>query len=324
MTKLSKWLKGNLKDNVKETFEATIEHLLKLKPPVKKGNKRQALMSSLQALMKNDESVREEYEFLNAWVNVNNSEKEKKEKNLRIVDKEYQAMFKKARVVQYNISYGAGSAQTQNSNNIASEHEVSTDIKEAQEINPLNGQKVKEEINGQKVKEEKEDNLLSRIPHKFSFSVSKQGSYVEPILEHVEKALFRFVVKNRDYIPSDTVKEFALKCNPPRNIDFSDADILCLLNFITKHISLFMIPHSDQTLFYGEYKLKPLDVLQSFKIEARNHHAHGITESKGKWNDEKLQRLSTLALELVDCLGKFYNRYHLYSILNIYVLSIEI
>jgi len=85
-----------------------------------------------------------------------------------------------------------------------------------------------------------------------------------------------------------------------------------------------MIPHSDQTLFYGEYKLKPLDVLQSFKIEARNHHAHGITESKGKWNDEKLQRLSTLALELVDCLGKFYNRYHLYSILNIYVLSIEI
>ncbi|CAJ0636421.1 13162_t:CDS:2 [Entrophospora sp. SA101] len=64
-----------------------------------------------------------------------------------------------------------------------------------------------------------------------------------------------------------------------------------------------MIPHSDQTLFYGEYKLKPLDVLQSFKIEARNHHVHGITKSKGKWNDEKLQRLSTLALELVDCLG---------------------
>ncbi|CAJ0758230.1 20297_t:CDS:2 [Entrophospora sp. SA101] len=230
MTKLSKWLKGNLKDNVKETFEATIEHLLKLKPPIKKGNKRQALMSSLQALMKNDESVREEYESLNAWVNVNNSEKEK-EKNLKIVDKEHQAMFKKARVVQYNISYGAGSTQMQNSNNITSEHEVSTDIKEAQEINPLNGQKVKEE---------KEDNLLSRIPHKFSFSASKQGSYVEPILEHVEKALFRFVVKNRDYIPSDT---------------------------------------------------------------ARNHHVHGITKSKGKWNDEKLQRLSTLALELVDCLG---------------------
>ena len=90
MTKLSKWLKGNLKDNVKETLEATIEHLLKLNPPVKK-NKRNALMSSLRALMKNDEPVRKEYESLNAWLNVNNSEKGK---NLKIVDKEHQAMFK--------------------------------------------------------------------------------------------------------------------------------------------------------------------------------------------------------------------------------------
>ncbi|CAG8830507.1 166_t:CDS:2 [Gigaspora margarita] len=207
--------RGNLKDNIKETFEVTIEHLLKLKPPIKK-NKRQALVSSLQALMKNDESVCEEYESLNAW----------------IVDKEHQAMFKKARVVQYNISYGA----------------------EAQEINPLNGQKVKEE---------KEDELLSRIPHKF-FILGIQTRFL---------------------------------CG----INFR-AYILCLLNFITKHISLFMILHSDQTLFYGEYKLKPLDVLQSFKIETRNYHAHSITKSEGKWNNEKLQRFSTLALELVDCL----------------------
>ncbi|CAJ0877168.1 4525_t:CDS:1, partial [Entrophospora sp. SA101] len=84
MTKLSKWLKGNLKDNVKETFEATIEHLLKLKPPIKKGNKRQALMSSLQALMKNDESVREEYESLNAWVNVNNSVRHKNVQSVKL------------------------------------------------------------------------------------------------------------------------------------------------------------------------------------------------------------------------------------------------
>lgn len=57
-------------------------------------------------------------------------------KNLKTVDKEHQAMFKKARVVQYNISYGANSIQTQNSNNIASEqHEVSTNIKESREIN---------------------------------------------------------------------------------------------------------------------------------------------------------------------------------------------
>ncbi|RHZ88869.1 hypothetical protein Glove_21g41 [Diversispora epigaea] len=287
MAKLSKWLRGNLKDNVKETLGETIEHLLKLKPPVKK-NKRRALMSSLRDLMKKDEALRKEYESLDVWFT-------EKEKNLKTVDKENRATFKKARVIQYSISYGADSIQTQNSNNIAREHAVSTNIKELQEIDPLNGQKAK--------KEEVENLSSLRIPHKFSFPASKQGSYVEPILEHVEKALFRFVVKYQDYIPSNIVKEFAIKCNPPRNIDFSDADILCLLNFIIKHISLFIIPHSDKTLFHGEYKLKPLDVLKSFKIEARNHYAHGITQSEGKWNDEKLQRLSTLALELVDCLG---------------------
>ncbi|CAI2180873.1 8207_t:CDS:2 [Funneliformis geosporum] len=64
-----------------------------------------------------------------------------------------------------------------------------------------------------------------------------------------------------------------------------------------------MVPNSDQTLFHGEYKLKPLDILKSFKTEARNYHAHGITQFEGRWCDEKLQRLSTLSLELVDCLG---------------------
>ncbi|CAG8825129.1 20132_t:CDS:2 [Racocetra persica] len=151
MTKLSKWLRENLKDNVKEIFKVTIEHLLKLKPPVKK-NKRQALISLLQALMKNDKS---------------------------------------------------------------------------------------------KVEEEKKDDLSSQILHKFSFSVSKQ-----------------------DYIPSDTVKEFALKYNLSQNIDFLDTDILY--------------------------------ILQSFKNEVMNHHVHGITKSEEKWNDKKLQRL---LIELVDCLS---------------------
>ncbi|CAG8642576.1 3806_t:CDS:2, partial [Paraglomus brasilianum] len=34
-----------------------------------------------------------------------------------------------------------------------------------------------------------------------------------------------------------------------------------------------------------------------------NYNAHAITQSNGRWNDEKLQRLSTLALEVVICLG---------------------
>ncbi|CAI2189031.1 12618_t:CDS:2 [Funneliformis geosporum] len=82
---------------------------------------------------------------------------------------------------------------------------------------------------------------------------------LETTIEHLLK--LKPPVKKNKKSASDTVKEFAHKCNPPRNIDFSDADM------------------------------------------TRNHHAHGITKSVGKWNDEKLQRLSTLALELVECLG---------------------
>ena len=94
-------------------------------------------------------------------------------------------------------------------------------------------------------------------------------------------------------------------CNPPRQIDFSDADLLCLLNFTIQNISLFTTRQSDQTLFCGQYKLNPSDLLMFFKVEARNYNAHAITQSNGRWNDEKLQRLSTLALEVVICLGEF-------------------
>ncbi|RIA97619.1 hypothetical protein C1645_813860 [Glomus cerebriforme] len=165
--------------------------------------------------------------------------------------KDNRAVFKKVRVVQYNISYGT-QTQTQNSNAVPKNDKESQKSEEEQAVS----------IN------EEEEILVhpsfSRIPQKFSFSPSKQDSYVEPILEYVEKALFRFLVKNQEYIPFNTVKEFAIKCHPPRNIDFSDADLLCLLNFI-KNSSLFMVPDSDQTLFHGEYKLKPLEILKSFK-----------------------------------------------------------
>ncbi|CAG8575651.1 7569_t:CDS:2, partial [Gigaspora rosea] len=229
-----------------------------LKPPTKENvDEEKALISSLQDLMKNDESARKEYKCLDT-----------------------------ARVVQYNISYG-DAVQTQSlSNNVE------------KDILSINNKVLPQQV--------KEDEILIRSSyHKFSLSTSKQDSYVEPILAHVERALFRFLVRNEDYIPSNIVKEFATKCNPPRNTDFSDANILCILNFIINHISLFIIPHTDQTLFHREFKLKPLEVIKSFKNEARNHHAHGITQYEGKWCDEKLQRLSTLALELVECLGKF-------------------
>ncbi|EXX70872.1 uncharacterized protein OCT59_000013 [Rhizophagus irregularis] len=341
MAKLLKWLKRNLKGNIKGTLEETIKHLISLKPP--KCNS-EALKSSLRDLMKNDKVIRNEYESLNMWLNADVPEKVKN-KRLRVIDKDNRAVFKKVRVVQYNISYGT-QTQTQNSNSTAKEVQVvptndkelqesdeeqavPTNDKESQESEevhavPANDKESQEsdeeqavstndkesqeiDIRSWEVKEEEGEVLVhpsfSRIPQKFSFSPSKQGSYVEPILEHVERALFRFLVKNQEYIPSNIVKEFAIKCHPPRNVDFSDADLLCLLNFIIKNSSLFTVPNSDQTLFHGEYKLKPLDILKSFKTEARNHHAHGITQIEGRWCDEKLQRLSTLSLELVNCLG---------------------
>ncbi len=41
----------------------------------------------------------------------------------------------------------------------------------------------------------------------------------------------------------------------------------------------------------------------------RNHNAHGITQSEqseGMWDDDKLRRLSTLALEVIVCLSESY------------------
>ena len=143
------------------------------------------------------------------------------------------------------------------------------------------------------------------IPQRFSFSPSEQGSYVEPILQYVERALFRFIISNEEYIPLEIVKNFTSKCNPPRQINFSDADLLCILNFIIQNITLFTTGHSNQTLFHGEYKLDPSELFKSFKIEARHHNAHAITQPMGRWNDKELQRLSTLALKVIVCLGKF-------------------
>lgn len=76
MTKLSKWFKGNLKNNVKESLEAIIENLLKLKPLIKK-NKKQALPSLLRTLMKNDETVRKKYKYLNVLLMLIILKKEK-------------------------------------------------------------------------------------------------------------------------------------------------------------------------------------------------------------------------------------------------------
>ncbi|RIB20514.1 hypothetical protein C2G38_2141124 [Gigaspora rosea] len=306
MAKLSKWLKKNLKGNIKDTLKATIESLLQLDPPINRksaiSKQEEALRLSMQALLKNDEKLREECTQLNIWLNIFEKEKENK-RMLKVIDENDRAVFKKARFFSsvVNVSYGTGSTSVN-----VRKGNASIDSLKEREFGKELQEKVTNEQEIEKVQETKSQVHRSSsppIPQRFSFSASEQGSYVEPILQHVERALFNFITRYEKYIPSKTVKDFVMKCNPPRQIDFSDADLLCLLNFILQTISLFTTRQSDQTLFCGQYKLNPSDLLMSFKVEARNYNAHAITQSSGRWNDEKLQRLSTLALEVVICLG---------------------
>ena len=112
MMKLSKWLKTQLKDrnHVKGTLEETINHLLQLKPPVKKNTEQtKALKSSLRDLLKKDKELCKENELLNTWLNV--LENERKKKDLKIIDKKNQAIFKNVRVLQYSVSNGTNSTQ---------------------------------------------------------------------------------------------------------------------------------------------------------------------------------------------------------------------
>ncbi|CAG8610938.1 1175_t:CDS:2 [Acaulospora colombiana] len=144
--------------------------------------------------------------------------------------------------------------------------------------------------------------LSSQLPQRFSFLPSEQDAYVEPILGFVEKSFYRFIIKHDQRIPNKTKENFVSRLNPQRKADFSDADLSCLLSFITQNLSLFKLGQ-QQTLFEGTYKTDPLPLFESFKVEAVNHKKLGIAHIEGRWNDEKLRRLSTLALEIVICLG---------------------
>ncbi|CAI2186111.1 20496_t:CDS:2, partial [Funneliformis geosporum] len=229
-----------------ETLESTIEHLLKLKPPF----------------------------------NVNNSEKVK---NLKIVDKEHQAMFKKSRVVQYNISYGYK--------------------RKIQTISQVNNMKFLQinSLNVQKVKKEKEDNLSSRIPHKFSFSASKQDSYVKPILENVEKALFRFVVKNRDYIPSDT-----------------DSDISVLSTLALELVDFLGDEDAFESLLMIKRNLSS-ELAEQYALLMKRKHENNedeLQERKRHITDEELGELIDFALNIVNKLES-ENKEHLNQIVRL-------
>ncbi|CAI2194539.1 14329_t:CDS:2, partial [Funneliformis geosporum] len=300
--KLSKWLEKNLENNLKNTLEETIENLLQLDPPINKKapahNQKKALTSSLKSLLKNNES-KKEYEPLRIFFSISERKQDNKRK-LKIIEKENRAVFKKARIFSkfVNISYGTALTSIQNSSinrefgveqkrNLQDKQEKVREIKHVHRSSPLASER----------------ESSPPIPQRFSFSSLEQGSYVEPILQYVERALFRFIASNEEYIPLKVVKNFTSKCNPPRQVNFSDADLFCILNFIIQNITLFTTGNSNQTLFHGEYALDPSELFKSFNIEARNHNAHAITQPMGRWSDEELQRLSTLALKVIVCLG---------------------
>ncbi|CAI2184966.1 6578_t:CDS:2 [Funneliformis geosporum] len=310
-TKLSRWLKKNLKGNIRNNLDATIENLLRLDPPINRksviSEQKKALLSSIKVLLKNNKE--KEYELLKMWLN---SEERKKEigRTLKIIDKKHQATFKRAKFFSSVVQHAIGSLtdyefekETQKRNPSSPRIFPPTSPIKANPAHTPTSQPPPSPSPKEDRKEKGQGASSLEIPQHFSFSPSEQGAYAEPIIQYVDKAFFRYIKKHQKYIPCSTVESFAARCNPPRESDFSNADLLCILNFMIQNISLFTIGRPDQTLFYGDYKLNPTDLFKSFKNEARNHLAHGITQSKGRWNDERLQRLSALALEVVVCLG---------------------
>ena len=152
----------------------------------------------------------------------------------------------------------------------------------------------------------RKDNTTARdsypsIKQSFSFTEKEQGAIIEPFINLVERAVYDFLVNNEDIIPLEIVESFADKQRPPISKDFCNADLLCMLNFILENITIF----SKKSVFHGQYKANPAELLIDFKKKVRNKLAHGIVVSgKGRWSDHALQHVSILACEVIICLGK--------------------
>jgi len=154
------------------------------------------------------------------------------------------------------------------------------------------------------------DNRIARdssppVEQSFSFSDSEQGAIIEPFINLSEKIISDFLVKNESIIPLEVVESFASKQRPPVSLDFRNADLLCMLNFLIENINIFL----KKSVFHGTYKSNPVELLSSFKKNVRNKLAHGIIiNEKGRWSDHALEHVAILACEVVICLGKLIIR----------------
>ncbi|CAG8510499.1 9179_t:CDS:1 [Diversispora eburnea] len=122
-------------------------------------------------------------------------DKEKENKRmLNVIGESDYAVFKKAKI-SFNVSYGTGTTSV-------------TVRKGSATVDSLKKREFEQEI--EKVQETKSQIHRSSsppIPQKFSFTASEQGSYVEPILHHSERVLFKFITRHEKYIPLITVKD---------------------------------------------------------------------------------------------------------------------
>lgn len=82
--------------------------------------------------------------------------------------------------------------------------------------------------------------------------------------------------------------------------DFRNADLLCLLNFIIENVKIF----SENSLFHGQHKADPAELLINFKKNIRHKLAHRIVSEKGWWCNHALQHVSILEYEVIICLSK--------------------
>jgi hypothetical protein len=177
------------------------------------------------------------------WISTKNK--------LKIIDQKNRAVFRRtcffSNVMQHAIGSLSDSKleeelqETKELQEMKELQETEEELQEAEELQEMKGHKNKNENkddqgnkkDGQKEKDqgdqkiEKKDQvdvtcyfLSSPIPQRFSFLPSEQGAYAEPILEHVERSLFRFLVKHEKYVPCKVVKDFVSKCNPPKQVDF--------------------------------------------------------------------------------------------------------
>ncbi|RHZ74076.1 hypothetical protein Glove_227g103 [Diversispora epigaea] len=141
------------------------------------------------------------------------------------------------------------------------------------------------------------------VKQNFSFTENEQGSVVEPFVNLAEKAIYRFLVNNESIIPLEAVEKFVAKQHPPVSTDFSNADLLCMLNFIIENINIFL----KKSVFHGQFKANPVELLTNFKRNVRNKLAHEIViGEKGRWSDHALQHVTILACEVIICIGGNY------------------